>query len=98
RFPINMIFPDYDVDELFQITISMFENRDYLLTQGSRWKLKNILANHSRNGDENDGNARYSRNLVEKSIRMQALRLVRQASLNRKELQTIEEADLPNNY
>jgi stage V sporulation protein K len=95
RFPIHIDFADYDVDELLSIAIQMYADRDYELTCSARWKLKNHLQEFVRNRHPHSGNARYVRNLVEKSIRLQALRIVDREPLRRKELVTIEEADLP---
>jgi stage V sporulation protein K len=41
------------------------------------------------------GNARYIRNLAERSIRLQALRIVDKDFLTRKDLMTVEDIDLP---
>ncbi len=95
RFPIHIDFPDYNVEELFSIAIQMYAERDYELTSGCRWKLKNHLQEFVRQRHPHSGNARYVRNLVEKSIRLQALRIIDQEPLRRKELVTIEEVDLP---
>lgn len=97
RFPIQIEFPDYDADELFNIAISMLEKRQYDLTGKARWKLKNILTAYCRSRQPHGGNARYVRNLIEKVIRLQAVRLVNDNYLSRKDLLTIEECDLPNN-
>lgn len=95
RFPIHINFKDYEEEELFQIALQMFMERDYELTSRCRWKLKNILNEFAKNHHPHSGNARYVRNLVEKSIRLQALRIIDKANLSRKELVTIEERDLP---
>ncbi|NLB87695.1 MAG: AAA family ATPase, partial [Syntrophomonadaceae bacterium] len=95
RFPIHINFKDYDEEELFQIALQMYLERDYELTSRCRWRLKNILNEFAKNRHPHSGNARYVRNLVEKSIRLQALRLVDRTNLSRKELVTIEEKDLP---
>lgn len=95
RFPIHISFKDYDDEELFQIALQMYLERDYELTSRCRWKLKNILDDFAKNHHPHSGNARYVRNLVEKSIRLQALRIIDKPNLNRKELVTIEERDLP---
>jgi len=97
RFPITLQFPDYTGQELLAIAMQMFAERDYELTSRAKWRLKNILAGDMA-GDKN-GNARLVRNLVEKSIRIQAMRLYGMAhKLARQELQIIEEVDLPRWY
>ena len=95
RFPIHIDFCDYDSEELFQIALQMYAERDYQLSSRCRWKLKNELNNFIRTRHPNSGNARYVRNLVEKSIRLQALRIVDKEGLNRRDLMIIEDSDLP---
>lgn len=95
RFPLHINFSDYDAEELFHIALQMYQDRDYELSNRSRWKLKQMLAEFVRSRHPHSGNARYVRNLVEKSIRLQALRIVDRDNLNRRELVTIEDNDLP---
>lgn len=95
RFPIHINFCDYDAEELFHIALQMYQDRDYELSNRCRWKLKQMLAEFVRTRHPHSGNARYVRNLAEKSIRLQALRIVDREVLNRKELTTIEDMDLP---
>lgn len=97
RFPISLRFPDYTAGELMAIGLQMFAERDYELTSRAKWRLKNMLV--SNNVGNKNGNARLVRNIVEKTIRLQAVRLY---GLGRKparnELQIIEECDLPRCY
>lgn len=95
RFPMKIEFPDYESEELFNIALQMYNERDYELSNRCRWKLKCLLDEFVINHHPHSGNARYVRNLVEKSIRLQALRLVDREYLDRKDLMTIEEIDLP---
>jgi len=95
RFPIQIDFTDYDSEELFQIALQMYSERDYELSSRFRWKLKSFLNDFVKNRHPYSGNARYVRNLVEKSIRLQALRIIDYNNHNRKNLSTIEEFDLP---
>lgn len=94
RFPIQIDFPDYDSEELFQIALQMYQEREYEMSNQCRWKMKYLLAEFVKNHHPHSGNARYVRNLVEKSIRMQALRLVDKENLTRQELIRIEAMDL----
>lgn len=94
RFPIQVEFNDYNSDELFQIALQMYEQRDYELSSRGRWGLKSGLDEFIKSRHPHSGNARYVRNLVEKSIRLQALRLVDKQSPSRKELMSIDEFDL----
>ncbi len=95
RFPLQIDFADYESDQLFRIAIQMYTERDYELSSKCRWRLKSKLDEFVRRRHPHSGNARYVRNLVEKSIRLQALRIVDASVLTRKELMTVEEIDLP---
>lgn len=94
RFALQINFPDYESEELFNIALQMYNERDYELSSRCRWKLKCVLDDFVKNQHPHSGNARYVRNLVEKSIRQQALRLVDREFLSRKDLMIIEEIDL----
>ena len=95
RFPMKIEFSDYESEELFNIALQMYNERDYELSNRCRWKLKCLLDEFVINHHPHSGNARYVRNLVEKSIRLQALRIVDKEHLTRKDLMIIEELDLP---
>lgn len=95
RFPVHIHFNDYDSEELFQIALKIYNERDYELSNRCRWKLKKSLEEFVKNRHPHSGNARYVRNLVEKSIRLQALRIVDKRYITRKDLISIEERDLP---
>ncbi len=95
RFPIRIDFGDYDCEELFQIAMEIYNQRDYELSNRGRWKLREILNQFTKNHHPHSGNARYVRNLVEKSIRLQALRIVDKEPITRRDLITIEDWDLP---
>lgn len=95
RFPIHIHFSDYGSEELFQIALKMYSERDYELSNRCRWKFKKGLEDFVKRRHPHSGNARYVRNLVEKSIRLQALRIVDKKYITRKDLISIEERDLP---
>jgi stage V sporulation protein K len=97
RFPIQIDFNDYDNEELFRIALQMYSERDYELSNRCRWKLKCQLEEYTKKRHPHSGNARYVRNLVEKSIRLQAMRIVDREYLTRRDLMLIEEIDLPDN-
>lgn len=96
RFPLQIDFSDYSSEELFRIALQMYTERDYELSSKCRWRLKSMLDEFIKSHHPHSGNARYIRNLVERSIRLQALRIVDRDYLTRKDLMTIEETDLPN--
>lgn len=95
RFPIHIIFPDYTLDELMAIGEQMLANRQYEFSPEAkavfRKALLRIDALHPYSG-----NARMVRNIVEKAIRKQAVRLYRQEELSREKLMLITEADVNN--
>jgi stage V sporulation protein K len=77
RFPIQIEFDDYNVDQLIQISEWMVQERDYSFLPQTVMKLKQHLS-EERNSSEPFSNARYVRNQIEKSIRHQAVRLLNQ--------------------
>ena len=76
RFPFIVDFPDYCVDELIKIAKQMAQERDYLISK----QTLRLLTQHFNYllSDEgyNFSNARYIRNIVERAIRKQAMRLI----------------------
>ncbi|HYF94013.1 MAG TPA: hypothetical protein VD969_17495 [Symbiobacteriaceae bacterium] len=94
RFPIVVEFPDYTAEELLAIGEGMWQKRQYELTPDARAFLRQVLhtAGGGTGGDE--GNARAVRNLMERSLRCQALRLVSRSDLTREELVAVTRADL----
>lgn len=94
RFPIHIDFPDYTVEELFKIGEVMLKKRQYHLSPDARKELWIILEQQVGKGSRYEGNARLVRNLIEKAIRRQAVRLVKQPRLTREELMTIKPEDL----
>lgn len=93
RFPIHITFPDYSIDELMNIADLMLGQRQYNLAPLAREELVKILANQTRS-HEHSGNARLVRNLIERSMRYQAVRLVSNKKISREDLMTINREDL----
>lgn len=94
RFPIHMEFPDYKIEELVEIGEAMLEKREYKFTIGAKSRVREILYEQVKQGDLAMGNARFIRNLVEKAIRKQAVRLARERVITRESLMTIERQDI----
>ncbi|MDD4169520.1 MAG: AAA family ATPase [Desulfotomaculaceae bacterium] len=94
RFPINIFFPDYSNRELLAIADLMLQQRQYVLAHGAREELRYIIEReHKRH--ERSGNARMVRNLIERAIRRQAVRLIQKnCILSRDDLMSIVRADL----
>ncbi len=98
RFPIHIDFPDYSSEELFEIAEKMFLDREYYLSIDARIRLEAIIKRLIASGQASLGNARIIRNLVEKSIRKQAYRLVEENNFSREELLMIKAEDLSNEF
>lgn len=94
RFALTIHFPDYTVDELMAIAEMMWQKRDYQLTPDARAALRQVLRGRGWLTQGNQGNARAIRNLVERSLRCQALRLVGKPDPTREELMAITRADV----
>ncbi len=95
RFPIHIDFPDYTQQELLAIAEQLCARRQYQLTTQARLTLIKMLNPPAGSGEEAFGNARTVRNIIEKALRRQAVRLVAKPTLTREELMTIEPCDLP---
>lgn len=93
RFPIHISFPDYHIHELMEIADLMLNQRQYVLAPQARDELKKILENQTRS-HEHSGNARLVRNLIERAMRIQAVRLVGSKQISRQDLMTISKEDL----
>lgn len=74
RFPIQIDFPDFTQEELLAIAELMLKNRQYVLSKEAGMYMKQILI--SKINSINFSNARFVRNIIERAIRRQALRLV----------------------
>jgi stage V sporulation protein K len=92
RFPIHIDFPDYSPDELLKIADAFLNERDYRLSAAAREELgrKLIVGCDYRHS----GNARLVRNLIERAIRRQAIRLAGRRYLSREELMLIQPEDI----
>jgi stage V sporulation protein K len=94
RFPIHIDFPDYNQNELLQIAEQMCAKRQYTLSAEARLALLKMILSHQNSKEENFGNARTVRNIIEKAIRRQAVRLVAKPTTSRQDLILIEPGDL----
>src|SRR5699024_10770709 len=94
RFPIQVDFPDYVLDELMQIAELMMEKREYEFSAYARQKLKKHLQTMLSQSNRSFSNARHVRNLIEQSIRYQAVRLMKKSTPSKEDLITIGSDDL----
>lgn len=94
RFPICIDFPNYSLEELINIADLMLEERQYYLDRAAREEMKLIVELQTKQ-HLHSGNARLVRNLVERSIRLQAVRLVKKGGqTTREELMMITRRDV----
>jgi len=96
RFPIQIDFGDYSVDELLLIAESMAKEREYVLLPGATHRLKQMLTEEKHVFWRSFANARYVRNLLDKAVRNQAVRLLHQHPNvpSKQELMTLRPEDL----
>lgn len=94
RFPIHVDFPDYNQKELLQIADQMCQTRQYRFSNEAQEAIIALLQTYHHNNWETFGNARTVRNLIERAIRRQAVRLINKNSLTRQELMMLEASDI----
>lgn len=75
RFNRYIDFPDYNTDELLEIYKRNLKKHKYTLSAEAEAFISAYLANAVANKDNNFGNARFVRNLFEKTLENQAMRL-----------------------
>lgn len=97
RFPIQIEFPDYTVDQLALIAESMMKEREYSIVPQAMFKLRQLIAYEKNESIYHFSNARYVRNILERAIRYQAVRLLAQSpsgSPGRQELMALRPEDI----
>jgi stage V sporulation protein K len=94
RFPVHLTFPDYSSQELLEIADLMLKKKQYELTSGAREELRFVIEKEQK-CHEHSGNARLVRNLIEKAIRRQAVRLLQPGNkMTRNDLILLKREDL----
>ncbi len=94
RFPRVFNFPDYSVDELKQIFLSMAADHGYRLSDDGENALTKRIEEDVKVKDKKFGNGRYVRNLFEKAILLQANRLEAVPDPSGEDLTTLIEKDI----
>ncbi|MBR7018946.1 MAG: AAA family ATPase [Prevotella sp.] len=94
RFNRYINFPDYNETELYNIFRLYLRKNEYTITKEAAELLQKELAYVVQNKDRNFGNARYVRNLFEKSIQCQANRLSKTKNVSDEELVELTRADI----
>ncbi|MDR1347611.1 MAG: hypothetical protein LBJ63_04150 [Prevotellaceae bacterium] len=87
--------PDYSAEELYQIFEKNAKEFDYTISKDIEIPLKAYLENKVANKDKHFGNARFVRNLFEKTIERQANRLSKEVDLTGEKLSEICFIDIP---
>lgn len=93
RFPIHLDFPDYSVSDLIKIAELMLGKRDYKLAPEALGTLESILREKTA-CEPIPSNARLVRNLIEKAIRRQSVRLMREGTFAKQDLILVQCRDL----
>lgn len=95
RFPLVLDFPDYTTDQLMEIAELMLAEREYVLSRDAERKLRAHLVDlYSRQNLVSFSNGRYIRNVIEKSVRAQSMRLLHEDSYAKLDLMTLRSQDL----
>lgn len=94
RFNRYINFPDYTAEELYRIYLMYAKKNEYTLNQEAGVYLRERLEDVVEHKTRNFGNARYVRNVFEKSIQRQANRISRMKSPKESDLTEIKKEDL----
>ncbi|MBC5996168.1 AAA family ATPase [Romboutsia ilealis] len=92
RFANIIEFKDYSADDLLTIADNLFKSKGYEITKEAKLKMRDIFKEACKVPDF--GNGRYVRNILEKSVRNQAVRLEKIDNMTKEHLITIEECDV----
>ena len=92
RFPNVIEFEDYTTEELMIIANKLYSKNGYNLTEEAASKLRGILDEARK--DSRFGNGRYVRNVFERSINNQALRLSNSLMMDKDSLINILPEDI----
>jgi len=92
RFPNIVEFKDYNLEELLNIATLTYKKNGYELSESAYNKLSQILDEARVN--RKFGNGRYVRNIFEKSLTKQALRVSILPELTKEDLITITDEDI----
>ena len=94
RFNRYIEFPDYTAEELARIFLLLTEKSQYTCDQDVRNSIVQIMERAVAEKDRNFGNGRYVRNLFERAIQRQAVRLSGVAPLTTEMLSELTLHDL----
>ena len=98
RFNRYIDFPDYSSGELTDIFKMYMKKNQYTLAPDAEEYLKEQFEYAVAHKDRNFGNARFARNVFEKSIQQQANRLAGQTNLDKSRLSELTVEDLQGGF
>ena len=98
RFNRYIDFPDYSAQELTDIFKMYMRKNQYTMDGDAEAYLKTRLEIAIEKKDRNFGNARFARNVFEKSIQAQANRLAGRSNLSKAELSELTMDDLKEGF
>ena len=93
RFNRYIHFSDYSADELKQIFLLNAKKNQYTLDDEATSVLEKMMFSAIEHKDKNFGNARFVRNLFEKSIQNQATRLSSISNITEEALSMLKAED-----
>ena len=94
RFNRYIHFDDYSADELMEIYQLNAQNQDYLITNDALAAIRNLIEYAVAKKDKNFGNARFVRNLFEKTLENQATRLSAADNITKDQLRELTVDDV----
>lgn len=92
RFNRYLYFADYSVDELMKILAGRCKKNFYTMTDAAKGEVRKLLATMSK--EENFGNGRGVRNMLEDIMVQQANRLAKEKNVTKEDLMKITKADV----
>jgi len=95
RFNKFLCFEDYNPDQLTSIFQQFAEKNDYILEPQALTKCATLFAGLYANRDQTFGNARLARNIFEKTINRQAVRVMTIKKASREDLCRLVADDIP---
>lgn len=95
RFKTKVNFPDYSETELCRIFVGLCRQYQYTLSQGAHQKAERLFSAMYEGRDKNFGNGRSVRNCFDRTVMNQAIRLDRERSFSRRQIELISEKDIP---
>ena len=92
RIAFHLDFPDYSPEELMDILEEMAKSRDISITEEAKIVCRRIV--RTAQGNDDFGNGRFVRNLLEQAMMNQAMRLVNEReSVSRDKMQELKAED-----